>query len=80
MGRKPNPEARQNAGQRHSTMANLATYPGVNIRNGFSPAGMPTSITFFARPFGEAELLALGKAYQDAAGLHMKLHPTKFAT
>ena len=67
-----NPEARQTAGQRHSTMANLATYPGVNIRNGFNPAGMPTSITFFARPFGETELLAVAKAYQDATDFHLK--------
>ena len=34
----------------------------------------------FARPFGEAELLALGKAYQDAAGFHLKLRPTKLDT
>ena len=36
----------------------------------------PTNVTFFARPFGEAELLALAKAYQDAAGHHLK-KPTK---
>ena len=33
---------------------------------------MPTSITFFARPFGESELLALAKAYQDATDFHLK--------
>src|SRR5262249_51405633 len=65
-------EARPSAGARHSAMANLATYPGVNIRNGFSEAGEPTSITFFARPFGETELLALAKAYQDATDFHLK--------
>ena len=27
-----------------------------------------------ARPFGEAELIAVAKAYQDAAGFHLK-HP-----
>ena len=67
-----NPQTPQTAGQRHSTMANLATYPGVNIRNGFNPAGMPTSITFFGRPFGETEVLALAKAYQDATDFHLK--------
>ena len=40
-------------GQRHSAMANLATYPAVAVPNGFNAAGTPTSITFFARPFGE---------------------------
>ena len=38
-----------------------------------------TSVTFFARPFGEMDLLALAKAYQDAAGFHLK-KPTKLDT
>ncbi len=67
--------ARQPAGQRHSSMANLATYPAVAVPNGFNTSGNPTSITFFARPFGETELLAVVKAYQDATGFHLK-HPT----
>jgi hypothetical protein len=29
-------------------------------------------VTFFARPFGEMELIALARAYQDAAGFHLK--------
>ena len=66
---------RQGAGQRHSAMANLATYPAVAVPNGFNAAGAPTSITFFARPFGESELLAVVKAYQDASGFHLK-HPS----
>lgn len=59
---------------RHFSMANLACYPALNVPNGFTEAGTPSSITFYARPFGEAELLALGKAYQDATGFHLK-HP-----
>jgi Asp-tRNA(Asn)/Glu-tRNA(Gln) amidotransferase A subunit family amidase len=55
-------------------MANLATYPAVAVPNGFKAAGLPTSLTFFARPFGESELLAVVKAYQDATGFHLK-HP-----
>ena len=55
-------------------MANLATYPAVAVPNGFNPSGAPTSITFFARPFMESELLAVVKAYQDATGFHLK-HP-----
>ena len=53
-------------------MANLACYPAINIPNGFVESGSPTNVTFFARPFGEMELLALAKAYQDAAGFHTK--------
>jgi Asp-tRNA(Asn)/Glu-tRNA(Gln) amidotransferase A subunit family amidase len=59
---------------RHFGMANLACYPALNVVNGFTETGTPTNITFYARPFGEAELLALGKAYQDATGFHLK-HP-----
>jgi Asp-tRNA(Asn)/Glu-tRNA(Gln) amidotransferase A subunit family amidase len=69
-----NAPSRQTAGQRHSSMANLAAYPAVAVPNGFNPAGHPTSITFFARPFGESELLAVVKAYQDASGFHLE-HP-----
>lgn len=72
-GRGGNPQRRSVAG-RHFNMANLAGYPALNVVNGFTDAGTPTSITFYARPFGEAELLALGKAYQDATGFHLR-HP-----
>ena len=62
------------AGQ-HSTMAQLACYPAIAVPNGFGQSGLPTSIVFFARPFGESELLAVVKVYQDATGYHLK-HPT----
>jgi Asp-tRNA(Asn)/Glu-tRNA(Gln) amidotransferase A subunit family amidase len=54
-------------------MANGACYPALNVPNGFTAKGTPTNILFFARPFGESELLGLGKAYQDAAGFHRKV-------
>jgi Asp-tRNA(Asn)/Glu-tRNA(Gln) amidotransferase A subunit family amidase len=66
------PTRPQTPAQRHSTMANLACYPAINVPNGFVESGSPTNVTFFARPFGEMELLALAKAYQDAAGFHTK--------
>ncbi len=66
------PPRPQTPAQRHFTMANLACYPAINVPNGFTEAGTPTNATFFARPFGEMELLALAKAYQDAAGVHLK--------
>jgi Asp-tRNA(Asn)/Glu-tRNA(Gln) amidotransferase A subunit family amidase len=67
-----NPPQPQGPVQRHSTMANLACYPAINVPNGFLPTGTPTNVTFFARPFGETQLLALAKAYQDGAGFHTK--------
>ena len=50
--------------------------PALNVPNGFTAAGAPTNVTFFARPFGETELLALAKAYQDVAKHHL-VKPTK---
>ena len=70
----PNPQQRRSIVQRHFNMANLACYPAVNVPNGFTESGTPSNITFYARPFGEMELLALAKAYQDASGFHLK-HP-----
>ena len=60
-----------NPAGRHSTMANLACYPAMNVPTGVSAAGLPTNVTFFARPFGEMELIALAKAYQDVAKHHL---------
>jgi Asp-tRNA(Asn)/Glu-tRNA(Gln) amidotransferase A subunit family amidase len=36
--------------------------------------GTPTSLTFLGHLYGEAKLLAVGKAYQDATGFHLQ-HP-----
>jgi hypothetical protein len=69
----------QNPTQRHFTMANLACYPAVNVPNGFAENGQPTNAVFYGRPFKEMEILALAKAYQDAAGFHLK-HPSRLQT
>jgi Asp-tRNA(Asn)/Glu-tRNA(Gln) amidotransferase A subunit family amidase len=61
--------------QTASAQCNFACYPALAVPNGFTEAGMPTSMTFFARPFGESELLAVARAYQDASKHHLK-HPT----
>ncbi len=37
--------------------------------------GTPVSLTFLGQLYGEAKLLALAKAYQDATGFHLK-HPS----
>ena len=54
------------------TLRVSAGYPGLAVPSGFFASGTPTSVTFFGRPFKEAEILALGKAYQDASGHHLK--------
>jgi Asp-tRNA(Asn)/Glu-tRNA(Gln) amidotransferase A subunit family amidase len=36
--------------------------------------GTPASLTFLGKLYGEAELLAFARAYQDATGFHLQ-HP-----
>ena len=62
----------QNRTQLHFQMANLACYPGIALPNGFTAQGTPTSITFMARPFGEAFALSAARAYQQATDFHLR--------
>ena len=55
-------------------LSNLTGHPCVVVPDGFTKAGTPTSICFIGNLFGEAELLAVAKAYQDATDSHRK-HP-----
>jgi Asp-tRNA(Asn)/Glu-tRNA(Gln) amidotransferase A subunit family amidase len=55
-------------------ISNLTGNPCVVVPNGFSKAGTPTSICFIGKLFGEAELLAVAKKYQDATEWNQK-HP-----
>jgi Asp-tRNA(Asn)/Glu-tRNA(Gln) amidotransferase A subunit family amidase len=73
------PQRPQTPTQRHSNMANLACYPAINVPNGFSETGSPTNMTFFGRPFGELPIVALAKAYQDAAKFHLR-RPSRLET
>ena len=72
----PRPEREQSPTQRHFGYANLAGYPAINLPNGFADTGGPTNAVIYAQPFRELEILALAKAYQDAAGFHL-IKPTK---
>jgi Asp-tRNA(Asn)/Glu-tRNA(Gln) amidotransferase A subunit family amidase len=55
-------------------LTNITGHPAVTVQNGFTKKGLPTGITFIGRLFGEAELLSLAKAYQDATSFHLR-HP-----
>lgn len=59
---------------RNLTMTNLTGHPCVVLPNGFRTEGRPMSITFMGKLFGEAKLLQVAKAYQDATNFHKK-HP-----
>ena len=72
-------------------ITNLTGHPALIVPNGYrgpdAPAfttdfggnyggpGTPVSLTFLGKLYGEASLLALGRAYQEATGFHAK-HPS----
>ena len=55
-------------------VTNLTGHPCVVVPNGFQENGMPTTITFMGRLFGEAELLSFAKFYQGLTD-HEEKHP-----
>jgi Asp-tRNA(Asn)/Glu-tRNA(Gln) amidotransferase A subunit family amidase len=56
---------------------NLTGHPCLVMPNGFNSQGSPTSISFLGKLFGEAELIELGRAYQEASEWDEK-HPILF--
>jgi Asp-tRNA(Asn)/Glu-tRNA(Gln) amidotransferase A subunit family amidase len=55
-------------------LTNLTGHPAVVVPDGFRKDGTPTSLTFLGRLYGEAEALALARAFQEATGFHLR-HP-----
>jgi Asp-tRNA(Asn)/Glu-tRNA(Gln) amidotransferase A subunit family amidase len=55
-------------------ISNLTGNPCVVLPDGFSKNGTPTSICFIGKLFGEGDLLAVAKHYQDATDFHRQ-HP-----
>ena len=58
----------------NTTLTNLTGHPTVVVRNGFNADGLPTSITFTGKVYGESAMLALAHAYQTSTEWHLK-HP-----
>ncbi len=54
---------------------NLTGNPAVVVPNGFNSRGAPTSITFIGPWFGEADMLRVAQAYQDATTHHLQQPP-----
>ncbi len=59
-------------------MTNFTGHPCVVLPNGFTERHTPTSITFVGKLFGEAETLAVAKAYQDATDFHKQYPPMDY--
>ncbi|HEY0304150.1 MAG TPA: amidase [Longimicrobiales bacterium] len=56
-------------------LTNLTGHPAVVLPNGFNEDGTPVSISFIGKLYGEAEVLRVAKAYQDATDFHLKRPP-----
>lgn len=57
------------------SLTNLSGQPTIGVPNGFTDEGMPTGINFVGRVCGEASLLAVAAAYQNATD-YWTHHPT----
>lgn len=58
-------------------ITNLTGHPVVILPIGFTPEGLPNSITLIGNLYNEATILAVAKAFQDATDFNKK-HPQKF--
>ena len=56
---------------------NLTGHPCMVVPNGFNESGSPTSISFIGKLFGEAAIIALANAYQEATAWDER-HPPLF--
>lgn len=61
-------------------MTNLSGHPCVVMPNGFQKNGMPTTITFMGQLYGEANMLALAKLYQDLTSHDEQRPPMALST
>ena len=60
-------------------ITNLTGHPSICVPGGFhtekDKRPRPIGLTFTGRLYGEAELLTVAKAYQDATGFHLRRPP-----
>jgi Asp-tRNA(Asn)/Glu-tRNA(Gln) amidotransferase A subunit family amidase len=59
-------------GGNNLTLTNLTGHPCVVLPNGFREDGTPTSISFMGKLYGEAQVLAVARAYQEATHFHRR--------
>ena len=55
--------------------SNVVGVPGISIPNGFGVQGLPTGLSFVARAFDEAKIVALGRVYQSRTDWHSRRPP-----
>jgi aspartyl-tRNA(Asn)/glutamyl-tRNA(Gln) amidotransferase subunit A len=57
------------------TAGNAAGLPAVFVPNGFGAKGLPTGLQLLGRAWGEARLLSIAQAYQQATDWHTRRPP-----
>ena len=60
--------------RRYTSPAALAGLPALSVPCGFSKAGLPIGVQIVGRPFAEATLFTVGRAYEAATEWHT-MHP-----
>ncbi len=58
----------------YTISANLAGIPGLSLPCGLNSEGLPIGLQILGKPFGEADILAIGNAYEEAHD-HSNQHP-----
>jgi aspartyl-tRNA(Asn)/glutamyl-tRNA(Gln) amidotransferase subunit A len=66
--------ARGNVADLMGAIGNAAGLPAIAVPNGFSEAGLPTSLQFMGRAWGENTILAAARAWQGITDFHRR-HP-----
>ena len=61
-------------GSANTSATSLTGHPAISVPNGFDDDGKPTGILFVGKLYGEGDLMALAKTYQDANDFHL-VHP-----
>lgn len=58
-------------GSPNTSATSLTGHPAISVPNGFDEDGKPTGILFVGKLYGEGDLMALAKTYQDANDFHL---------
>jgi len=62
-------------GGNQNLMTNLTGHPCLVLPDGFTEKGTPTSISFIGKLYGEAALISVGRAFQEATTWHQQVPP-----
>ncbi|MFM1987231.1 MAG: hypothetical protein RJA99_188 [Pseudomonadota bacterium] len=68
-------EAASSVYVRLSAPANVTGTPSVSVPCGFGRGGLPTAFQVMGRPFGEARILRIARAYERATDWHTRTPP-----